>query len=92
MEQHIIAQAVFLKRIVPVVALVSVPVVVEFLRTEHKHRLVPVLVILNDTQSRECLSETDRVGKNTAVVCFKLIDDGKCRILLEVVEFVPYLR
>ena len=47
-KEHIIAQAVFGYRIILVITLVGNPVVIKFLRTKHKHRLVSVLVVFDD--------------------------------------------
>ena len=61
----------------------------QLLRAQDKNGLVSVLIILNDRKSGECLAETYGVGKDAAVESFQLIDDGECRITLEIVEFVP---
>ena len=91
-EKHIVAQAVFLQRVVLVVALVGIPVVVQLLRAQDENGLIAVLVVLDDRKGGEGLSETYAVREDTAVVGFQLVDDGQCGILLEVVELVPYLR
>ena len=56
MEQYIVTKPVLGQRVVLVVALVGVPVVVEFLGTEHQHGLVAILVILDDRDGCECLT------------------------------------
>ena len=90
MEEYIVAQAVFGNRIVQVIALIGNPVVVEFLRTEHQHRLIAVLVIFDDTQGCKRLTKTNAVGKYATVVLLQFIDYSQTGIFLEVVELVPY--
>ena len=90
MEKDIIAQAVFGNRIVQIIALIGNPVVVEFLRTEHQHRLVAVLVIFDDAQSGKRLTQTDTVGKYATVVLLQFVDYSQTGIFLEVIQLVPY--
>ena len=85
MEQDVIAQTVFVKRIVLVIALVDVPVLVKLLGAENENGLVAVLVILDNRNGGECLTETNGIGKNTSSACLQLIDDGESGILLEVI-------
>ena len=92
MEKHVIAKTVFFQRIVLIVALIRIPVIIQLLRAEHQHRLVPVLVVFNDGQSCECLTKTYAISENTSVVCFQFVNDGKGSIFLEVIELVPDLR
>ena len=91
MEEHIVTQTVFRYRVVQVITLVSNPVVVELLGTKHQHRLVAVLVILDDRQCREGLTQTHTIRQDTTVVLLQLVDNGQASILLEIIEFVPYL-
>ena len=92
MKQHIIAQTVFFKRIVLIVALICIPVLIEFFRAEHQYALIAVLVILDDRNCRKGLTQTDRVSQDTTIIGLQLVDDGQSRILLEVIELIPYLR
>ena len=48
-------------------------------------------VVLNDGQSGESLTQTDAVGKDTAVILLQLIDDSQTGIFLEIIELVPDL-
>ena len=89
MEKNVITQTVCYQRIVLVVGLEGTPVVVEFLGTKHKYRLVAVLVILDNRKCREGFTETYGVGKDASIILFEFIDDGKCSIFLEIVELVP---
>ena len=89
MEKNVVTQAVGHQRIILVIGLEGTPVVVEFFGTKHKYRLVAVLVILDNRKCREGLTETYGIGKDAAIILFELIDDSKCSIFLEVVEFVP---
>ena len=89
MKEYIITQSVLYQRVILVVRLEGAPVIIEFLRTEHKHRLVSVLVVFDNAQSSKGLTQTYRVSKDAAIVLFKFVDDGKGSILLEVIKFVP---
>ena len=84
-EQHIIAKTVFSYGIILVVRAIGLPVVVQFLRTQHEDGFVSVLVILNNGKGGECFSKTYTIGKYAAVVAFQLIDDSECRVLLEII-------
>jgi len=89
MEKNVVTQAVGHQRVVLVVGLEGTPVVVELLGTKHKYRLVAVLIILDNRKCRDGLTETYGVGKDAAIILFKFVDESKCSIFLEVVEFVP---
>ena len=91
MEKDVVSEPVLGNRIIHIIASVGNPVIIQLLRAEHQHRLVPVLIILDDRKRRESLTETHAVGKNTSVEFLKFIDDGKSSILLKVVEFIPHL-
>ena len=56
MEKHIVTQTIFIQGVVLVVTLISLPVRIKFLGTEHEHTLIAILVILNHAQGRESLS------------------------------------
>ena len=90
MKENVITQTVGHQRIILVIGLEGAPVVVKLLRTEHKYRLVAVLVVLDHTQSRKGLAQAHRVGKDAPVILFEFVDDSQGCILLEVVELVPY--
>ena len=91
MEENIVTQAVFGYGIVQIVALIGNPVVIELLRTKYQHRLIAVLIILDDRKSCKGLTQTYTIGKDTTVVLLQLIDDGKASIFLEVIELIPNL-
>ena len=85
MEKNVVTQTICHQRIVLVVGLEGTPVVVEFLGTKHKYRLIAVLVILDDRKSGEGFTETYGVGKDAAVILLEFIDDGKCSIFLKII-------
>ena len=85
MEQYIIAQTVACDRVVLVVGTKRLPVVVQLLWAKYEHALVAVLVILYHCKGCECLTKSDTIGKDAAVVFFELVDDGKGSIFLEIV-------
>ena len=85
MEEDVVAQTVASYRIVLVIGTESNPVLIQLFRAKHQHTLVAVLIILDDGKRCKGLSQSHTVGKNTAIVFLQLVDDGECRILLEVV-------
>src|SRR5574344_73082 len=89
MEQDVIAQSVGCYRIVLIIAAERHPVVVQLLRTEYQYTLVAIFIVLNDSKRRECLTKTYTIGQDAAIVLFQLVDDGKCRITLEIIELIP---
>ena len=89
--QHVVAEPILRNGVVDVVALVGHPVFGELLGAEHEHGFVPVFVILDHSQRCKGLAQTDAVRKNAAIEGFELVDDGKRRIPLEVVQHFPDL-
>ena len=90
-EQDVIVQPIRCNRVVHIVVLVGIPVFRQLFGAQHKNRLVSVLIILYDSQCGKGLTKANTVRKDTAVVLFQFIDDGKHRILLEVVQQAPDL-
>ena len=88
-EQNIIIQPIRCNRVVHIVVLIGIPVFRQLFGTQHQNRLVSVLIILYDSQCGKGLAKANTVRKDAAVVLFQLIDDGKHRILLEVVQQAP---
>ena len=89
MKEHIVAKPVFAQGVVFVVFLKGVPVAFELFGAKHKHAFVAVFVVFYDRQCRKRFAEPHAVGKNAAVVAFKLVDDGKSCVFLEVVKLFP---
>ena len=85
MEQYIVAQTVACNRVVLIVGTERLPVVVQLLWAKHKHTLVTVLVILNNSKGCESLAKTYTISKDAAVVLLQFVDDGKGSIFLEIV-------
>ena len=90
MIEDIVSKSICRNGIVDIVALVCIPVLGELFGAEHKHRLVAVLVILDDGKRGEGFTKTYAICQNAAVEFLKLADDGKNRIALEVIEHPPY--
>ena len=89
MEQDIIIQPIRCNRVVHIVVLVGIPVLCQLFGAQHQNRLVSILIILYDCQCGKGLAKANTVRKDAAVVLFQLIDDGKHRILLEVIQQAP---
>ena len=89
MEQNIVIQPVGGDGVIDIVILVGIPVLRQLLRTQNKHRLIAVFIVFDNSQRGEGLAQTDAVGKNTAVIFFELVDDGKHSVTLEVIEHTP---
>ena len=90
MEQYVIIKTVCQQRIVLIVGPECLPIVIKLFRTKHKDIPVAAFVILYDSKGRICLSKSDTISKNTAIVFFQFIDDSQSRIPLEIVQFIPY--
>ena len=88
-EQDVIVQPIRCNWVVHIVVLIGIPVFRQLFGTQHQNRLVSILIILYDCQCGKGLAKANTVRKDAAVVLFQLIDDGKHRILLEVVQQAP---
>ena len=91
MEQDGIAEPVASDWIGDVVGPIGHPVVAKLLGAEYQDILVARLVVFDDGESGEGLTQPHAVSQDTAVVFFQLVDDGQCRIFLEIVKLVPDL-
>ena len=91
MIQHIVPKPVGSNGVIDIVILISVPVVCQFLGAKHKNGLVSVFVVFNNGKGGKGFTKTDAIRKDTAVVFFEFIDDGKGSVLLEIVEHPPNL-
>lgn len=87
--QDVITEAVLAEDVSLVVLQVDRPVLAQLFRTDHQHAVIAQLVVLDDRQRLEGLTEADRVGDNAAVVLLKLVNRAKDAILLELVETLP---
>ena len=88
--ENVITQPVRRNGIVDIVAFVCIPVLRQLFRAENKNGFVAVLIILNDRERGEGLTQTNAVRQNTAVEFLKFTNDGKNSVPLEVVEHSPY--
>ena len=89
MKQDIIIQAICSNRIIDVVVLICIPVFGQLLRTENKDRFIAILIVFYDSQCSEGFTKTNTIRKDAAVVLFKLIDNRKHSISLEIIEHAP---
>ena len=91
MIQNVVTKSIAGDGVIYVIILICIPVVCEFLGAKNKHRLVAVLVIFYNGKCGEGFTKTDTIGKDTAVVLFKFVNDSKNSVFLEVVEHTPNL-
>ena len=89
MIQHIVTKPVGSNGVIDIVILIGIPVVRQLLGAKHKNRLVAVFVVFNNGKGGKGFTKTDAVCKDTAVVFFKFVYDGKGSILLEIIEHPP---
>ena len=87
--KHIVAESVGSNRVVDIVVLIGVPVVRQLLGAKHQNGFVAVFVVFYNRKRSKGFAETDAVCKNTAVVFFQFIDNGKGCIALEIIEHSP---
>ena len=90
--QDVVVEAVGREDVAAVVRLVERPVVAEPLRAEHEHAVVAQLVILDDGQGLECLSQADAVGDDAAAVALQLVDRADDAVALELEKLLPDVR
>ena len=89
MKEYVVVQAIRCNRVVDIIVLIGVPVLRELFRAEHQHGFIAALIVLDHRESREGFPESHTVCQNAAVISLKLIDDGKHRIALKVIEQAP---
>ena len=87
--ENVIAKTVARQDVRRVVAFPGRPVVVQLLRAQHEHALVAAFVVFDNRKRSKGFTQTHAVGKNTPVVLLELLNEGKRRVLLEVVELLP---
>ena len=92
MGKHVVVEAVGGEDVGREVGVVVRPVLGELLRAQHQYRLVAQLVVLDNCERSERLSQTNGVGEDAAVVGFQLVDDARRCVALEVVQALPDLR
>ena len=81
MVKHIVTKPVGSDGVIDIVVFIGVPVVCQFLGAEHKDGLVSVFVVFNNGKCGKGFTKTDAIRKNTAVVFFKFVYDGKGSII-----------
>ena len=90
MAQHFVVEPVFGEDVGFEVAVVGEPVVGQLLGTQHQHRAIAQLVVLDDGQRREGFAQAHAIGQDAAVVGFQLVDDAGGGIALEVEQLLPH--
>ena len=91
MEKNIIPQTVCGNGVVYIIILIGIPVVGQLFGAENQDILVPILIILDNRQSSEGLTETHTVSQDAAVELFQFINNCQGSILLVVKEQIPNL-
>ena len=87
--QDVVVEAVGREEVAAVVRLVERPVVAQALGTQHEHAIVAQLVVLDDRERLERLSEADAVGDDAAAEAVQLVDRADDAVALELVELLP---
>ena len=88
MIENVIADMIIPEQVRLQIVFVLVPVVGESLRGKDKNVLVPGRVVFHDRQRGECLTQTDRIGKDASVVFFKFVYDADSPIFLKGVKLL----
>ena len=81
--QHVVVEAVGGEDVAAVVGLVERPVVAQPLRAQHEHAVVAQLVVLDDRERLERLTEADAVGDDAAAEALELVDRADDAVALE---------
>ena len=87
--EDVVVEAVRREDVAAVVGLVERPVVAQRFGHEHEHAVVAQLVVLDDRQRLEGLSEADAVGDDAAAEALQLVDGADHAVALELVELFP---
>ena len=75
MEKNIIPQTVSGNGVVYIIILIGIPVVGQLFGAENQDILVPILIILDNRQSSEGLTETHTVSQDAAVELFRFYEE-----------------
>ena len=89
MVQDIIVEAISRKKVALVVDRVDGPVLPELFGGEHQDAIIAQLVVFDDGQRLERLTQAHAVCNDAAIVALKLVDSAENTILLKLVELVP---
>ena len=92
MIKNIVIQAVISQGIILIIALKSIPVITQTLRTKNKNSLVSGFKIFNNTQRRKRFTKTHRIGKYTSTITIKFCNTSNYGVPLEIVKHIPNLR
>ena len=87
--QHVVVEAVGGQEVAAVVGLVERPVVAQALGHQHQHAVIAQLVVLDDGQRLEGLTEADAVGDDAAAEALQLVDGADDAVALELEELLP---
>ena len=89
MIQDVVIEAIGREEVAAVVGFVQRPVVAQALGHQHEHTVVPELVVLDDRERLERLTEADAVGDDAATVALELGYRADHAITLKPVELLP---
>ena len=89
MKQNIIIQTIRSNRVINIVVFIGIPVFGQLLWTKNKDRFITIFIIFHDSQRGKSFTKTNTVRKDAAVIVFKLINNRKYSIPLEIIEHTP---
>ena len=81
--QDVVVEAVAGQDVAAVVRFVERPVVAQPLGAQHEHTVVSQLVVLDDGQGLECLTQADAVGHDATAKALELVDGTDDTVALE---------
>jgi hypothetical protein len=87
--KDVVVEAVSSQHVAPVVRLVECPVVPQALRSQHQHTVVAQLVVLDDGQCFEGLSQAHAVRNDASAKAGQLVDGADDAIALELEKLLP---
>jgi len=89
MVQNVVIEPIRGEDVAAVVGLVEGPIVAQALRAEDQRAVVAQLVVLDDGQRLEGLTQADAVGDDAAAEAVQFVDGADGGIALEAIELVP---
>ena len=90
--KHVVTESITGYGVVEIIILVCIPVVRQLFGTKHQNRLVFIFVVFDNCKCSKGFTKTNRVSENATVKLFKLADNSKNGISLEVIEHAPNFR
>src|SRR5690554_2965152 len=90
MVEYVVVEAVRRENVALVVGLVECPVVAQTLGRQHQNTIVAQLVVFDDRQGFEGLTEADAVRDDAATEAVELVDGAHYAITLELEQLLPH--